>query len=120
MSIYKCSFFPKSANAEHERGHFNFDDMEQNADHEGRLAVPEVLTDSQVLIGSNHSPPSCDLRPPAPRGLVPPTSGTNETSPGGSPLPPSPFLDFASAVTSLMQQVNLMVERERTQKYLGE
>nr|CDS32307.2 voltage dependent calcium channel [Hymenolepis microstoma] len=110
---------PASVNAEYERRHFNFDDVEQYVHLEARPTVTEVSTNSQVPIGSSHSPPTCDLRPPAPKGLAPPTSGTNETSPAGSSLPPSPFLDFASAVTSLMQQVNLMVERERTQKFLG-
>uniref|UniRef100_A0A158QEI6 EF-hand domain-containing protein n=1 Tax=Hymenolepis diminuta TaxID=6216 RepID=A0A158QEI6_HYMDI len=92
---------PTSTNAEHERGHFNFDDVEQNADHEGRLTVPEVLTNSQVFIGSNHSPPSCDLRPPAPKGLVPPTSGTNETSTGGRS---SNEVDWKSIVAYRAQQ----------------
>lgn len=31
----------------------------------------------------------------------------------------SPFMNFASAVTSLVDQVNLMVERERSQRFLG-
>ncbi|VDL92503.1 unnamed protein product [Schistocephalus solidus] len=39
--------------------------------------------------------------------------------PSESSRPPSPCMNFASAVTSLVQQVNLMVERERSQKFLG-
>uniref|UniRef100_A0A5K3ETV5 Voltage-gated calcium channel subunit alpha Cav2.2 n=2 Tax=Mesocestoides corti TaxID=53468 RepID=A0A5K3ETV5_MESCO len=46
-------------------------------------------------------------------------TASGETAASGSSRPPSPFLDFASAVTSLMQQVNLMVERERSQRFLG-
>lgn len=108
-------------NAEAEKKHFNFEEMDLNVEkaEEGKLVIPSVHIECQDPSGSSQSPPNIDLRPPPPRTRLPTTSSNNELSPGGSSRPPSPFLDFASAVTSLMQQVNLMVERERTQKFLG-
>ncbi|KAL5108348.1 Voltage-dependent calcium channel type A subunit alpha-1 [Taenia crassiceps] len=103
---------------EREKRHFSMDGAETAVEHDGRTEASEVLSNVQLLTGSNYSPPTCELRPPAPRGLVPPTGGA-ECFTAGSSRPPSPFMDFASAVTSLMQQMNLMVERERSQKFLG-
>nr|CDS24024.1 voltage dependent calcium channel [Echinococcus granulosus] len=103
---------------ERKKRHFSIDEAEKAVRHNSRAEASEAPPDAHLSAVSNHSPPICDLRPPAPRGLVPPIGGT-EYSTTGSSRPPSPFLDFASAVTSLMQQVNLMVERERSQKFLG-
>ncbi|CDI97593.2 voltage dependent calcium channel [Echinococcus multilocularis] len=107
-----------NSNQERKKPHFSIDEMEKAVRHNSGAEASEAPPDAHLSTVSNHSPPICDLRPPAPRGLVPPI-GRTEYSTTGSSRPPSPFLDFASAVTSLMQQVNLMVERERSQKFLG-
>ncbi|VDM20050.1 unnamed protein product [Hydatigera taeniaeformis] len=109
---------PINSTQEREKRHLTVNEAEMAMQHGEKVDTGETSADLHLVTSSNHSPPTCELRPPAPRGLMPPIGGT-ECSTAGSSRPPSPFLDFASAVTSLMQQMNLMVERERSQKFLG-
>ncbi|KAM7535837.1 hypothetical protein Aperf_G00000089186 [Anoplocephala perfoliata] len=109
---------PQSTVVNTEKLTIRIDDVETSEKHDEKPASFEAPKDSRIVPGTNHSPPMCEIRPSAPKSLAP-TSGGDATSAAGSSRPPSPFVDFASAVTSLMQQVNLMVERERTRKLLG-